>query len=217
MPTCTVNAKKCLTYSTRDLKCASKSNPWYNGDCLTWEKFRGETMNSRLHFKISTSSFQMKLFCLCTRALRGNRLHRPFRARGDRGYFSPFSPRPPTPPTVRLRFTQLVHPIFIDSSPLPQIHSRTLSGAAVLTPAVCPLFGVKPTSTAVPNTRRPAPRRLHLLASHPRAYRCSNPRLSCGPAGFALRSLLVTALHHGEAYFLAIPLPISFCMFPNWL
>ena len=43
-------------------------------------------MNSRLHFKISTSSFQTKLFCLCTRVLRG-----------DRGYFSPFSPRPPTP------------------------------------------------------------------------------------------------------------------------
>ena len=98
MPKCMVNAKKCLTYSTRDLKCASKSNPWYNGDCLMWEKFRGETMNSRLHFKISTSSFQIKLFCLCTRALRGNRLHRPFRARGDRGYFSPFSPRPPAPP-----------------------------------------------------------------------------------------------------------------------
>ena len=54
-------------------------------------------INSRLHFKISTSSFQTKLFCLCTRALRGNQLHRPFRARGNRGYFSPFSPRPPTP------------------------------------------------------------------------------------------------------------------------
>ena len=82
-------------------------------------------MNSRLHFKISTSSFQTKLFCLCTRALRGNRLHRPFRARGDRGYFSPFSPRPPTPgvpntPTVRPRFTQLVHPISIASSPSPR-------------------------------------------------------------------------------------------------
>ena len=111
--------QKCLTYTTRDLKCASKSNPWYNCDCFTWEKFRGETMNSRLHFKISTSSFQTKLFCLCTRALRGNRLHRPFHARGDRGYFSPFSPRPPTPPTVRPRFTQLVHPISFASSPLP--------------------------------------------------------------------------------------------------
>ena len=77
-------------------------------------------MNSRLHFKISTSSFQTKLFCLCTRALRGNRLHRPFRARGDRGYFSPFSPRPPTPPTVRPCFTQLVHPISIASSPSPR-------------------------------------------------------------------------------------------------
>ena len=77
-------------------------------------------MNSRLHFKISTSSFQTKLFCLCTRALRGNRLHRPFRARGDRGYFSPFSPRPPTPPTVRPRFTQLVHPISFASSPSPR-------------------------------------------------------------------------------------------------
>ena len=102
MPKCTVNAKKCLTYSTRDLKCASKSNPWYNCDCFTWEKFRGETMNSRLHFKISTSSFQMKLFCLCTRALRGNRLHRPFRAAtGD--IFHPFHlgrqhPESPTPP-----------------------------------------------------------------------------------------------------------------------
>ena len=98
----------------------------------------------------------MKLFCLCTRALRGNRLHRPFHARGDRGYFSPFSPRPPTPPTVRPRFTQLVHPISFASSPLPQIHSRTLSGAAVLTPAVCPLFGVKPTSTANTPHRPPA-------------------------------------------------------------
>ena len=77
-------------------------------------------MDSRLHFKISTSSFQMKLFCLCTRALRGNRLHRPFHARGDRGYFSPFSPRPPTPPTVRPRFTQLVHPISFASSPSPR-------------------------------------------------------------------------------------------------
>ena len=112
-------------------------------------------MNSRLHFKISTSSFRTKLFCLCTRALRGNRLHRPFRARGDRGYFSPFSPRPPTPPTVRPRFTQIVHPISFPSSPLPQIHSRTLSGTAVLTPAVCPLFGVKPTSTAVTYIRSP--------------------------------------------------------------
>lgn len=173
-------------------------------------------MNSRLHFKISTSSFQMKLFCLCTRALRGNRLHTPFRA-ATRDIFHPFHLGRQHPSTARPRFTQLVHPISFASSPLPQIHSRTLSGAAVLTPAVCPLFGVKPTSTAVPNTRRPAPRRLRLLASHPRAYRCSNPRLSCGPAGFALRSLLVTALHRGEAYFLAIPLPISFRMFPNWL
>ena len=217
MPTCTVNAKKCLTYSTRDLKCASKSNPWYNGDCLTWEKFRGETMNSRLHFKISTSSFQTKLFCLCTRALRGNRLHRPFRTRGDRGYFSPFSPRPPTTPHRPPVFHSTSPPNLLCQLPLPQIHNRTLSGAFVLTPAMCPLFGVMPTSTAVPNTRRPAPRRLRLLASHPRAYRCSNPRLSYGPAGFALRSLLVTALHRGEAYFLAIPLPISFLMFPNWL
>jgi hypothetical protein len=173
-------------------------------------------MNSRLHFKISTSSFQTKLFSLCTRALRGNRLHRPFRAAtGD--IFHPFHLGRQHPPTVRPRFTQLVHPISFASSPLPQIHSRTLSGAAVLTPAVCPLFGVNPTSTAVPNTRLPAPRRLRLLASHPRAYRSCNPRLSCGPAGFALRNLLVTALHRGEAYFLAIPLPISFRMFPNWL
>ena len=51
MPTCMVNAKECLTYSTQDLKCANKSNLWYNCDCFTWEKFRGETMNSRLHFK----------------------------------------------------------------------------------------------------------------------------------------------------------------------
>ena len=77
-------------------------------------------MNLWLYFKISTSSFQTKLFCLCTRALRGNRLHRPFRTRGDRGYFSPFSPRPPTPPIVRLRFTQLVHPISFTSSPSPR-------------------------------------------------------------------------------------------------
>ena len=178
-------------------------------------------MNSRLHFKISTSSFQTKLFCLCTRALRGNRLHRPFRAATE-DIFHPFHlgcqhPESPTPPTVRPCFTQLVHPISFASSPLPQIHNRTLSGAAVLTPAVCPLFGVKPTSTVVPNTRRPTPRRLRLLASHPQAYRCSNPRLSCGPAGLALRSLLVSALHRGKAYFLTIPLPISFRMFPNWL
>src|SRR3989337_2229110 len=67
----------------------AKSNPWYNGDCLTWEKFTGETKNSHLHFKISTSSFQTKLFSLCTRVLRGNRLHRPFRAAtGD--IFYPF-------------------------------------------------------------------------------------------------------------------------------
>ena len=33
-----VNAKKCLTYSTRDLKCASKSNPWYNGDAPVWKE-----------------------------------------------------------------------------------------------------------------------------------------------------------------------------------
>src|SRR5215216_1513288 len=110
MPKCTVNAKKCLKYSTRDLKCASKSNPWYNGDCLTWEKFRGETMYSRLHFKISTSSFQTKLFSLCTRVLRGNRLHRPFRAViGD--IFHPFHLGRQHPPTACPRFTQLVHPI----------------------------------------------------------------------------------------------------------
>ena len=120
MPKCMVNAKKCLTYSTRDLKCASKSNLWYNGNCLMWEKFRGKTMNSRLHFEISTSSFQMKLFSLCTQALRGNRLHRPFRAHGAWGYFSPFSPRLPTPPTIRPRFTQLVHPISIASSSSPR-------------------------------------------------------------------------------------------------
>ena len=90
-------------------------------------------MNSRLHFKISTSSFQTKLFCLCTRALRGNRLHRPFRARGDRGYFHPFHLGRQHPPIARPRFTQLVHPISFASSPLTQIHSRTLSGAAVLT------------------------------------------------------------------------------------
>ena len=77
-------------------------------------------MNSRLHFKISMSSFQMKLFCLCTRALRGKHLHRPFCARGDRGYFSPFSPRPPTPPTVRPRFTRLVHPISFARYPSPR-------------------------------------------------------------------------------------------------
>ena len=172
MPTCTVNAKKCLTYSTRDLKCASKSNPWYNCDCFTWEQFRGETMNSRLHFIIRTSSFQTKLFCLCTRALRGNRLHRPFRARGDRGYFSPFSPRPPTlgvpnTPHRPPAFHSTSPPNLLRQLPLPQIHSRTLSGAAVLTPAVCPLFGVKPTSIVVLNTRWPMPHRLHLLASHP--------------------------------------------------
>ena len=81
-------------------------------------------MNSRLHFKISTSSFQTKLFCLCTRALRVNRLHRPFRAAtGD--IFHPFHlgrqhPESPTPPTtVHPRFTQLVHPISFASSPSP--------------------------------------------------------------------------------------------------
>ena len=51
--------------------------------------------------------------------------------------------------------------------PLPQIHSRTLYGAAVLTSAVCLHFRVKPTSTAIPNTRGPTPRHLRLLASHP--------------------------------------------------
>ena len=120
MPKCMVNDKKCLTYCTRDLKCASKSNPGYNGDCFTWEKFRGETMNPRLHFKISTSSFQTKLFCLCTRALRGNRLHRPFHARGDRGYFHPFHLGRQHPPTVRPRFTQLVHLISFVGSPSPR-------------------------------------------------------------------------------------------------
>ena len=157
-------------------------------------------MNSRLHFKRNYS------VCAHERARA---------ATGD--IFHPFHLGRQQPPTVRPCFTQLVHPISIASSRLPQIHSRTLSGAAVLTPAVCPLFGVKSNSTAVPNTRLPAPHPLRLLASHPRAYRCCNPRLSCGPAGFALRSLLVTALHRGEAYFLAIPLPISFRMFPNWL
>ena len=93
-------------------------------------------MNSRLHFKISTSSFQTKLFCLCTRALRGNRLHRPFRARGDRGYFSPFSPRLPTPPTVRPRFTQLVHPISIASSPSPRSTAEP-SPAPLCSPRPC--------------------------------------------------------------------------------
>ena len=80
----TVNAKKCLTYSTRDLKCASKSNPWYNCDCFTWK-----TMNSCLHFKISMSSFQTKLFSLCTRALRGNRSHWPFLT-ATRDIFHPY-------------------------------------------------------------------------------------------------------------------------------
>ena len=164
-------------------------------------------MNSRLHFKISTSSFQTKLFYLCTRALRGNRLHRPFRA-VTRDFFHPFHQGRQHSPTARPRFTQLVHPISFASSPLPQIHSRTLSGVGVLTLVVCLLFSVKPTSTAVPNTQLPAPCRLRLLASHPQAYRCCNPRLSCGPVSFALRSLLVTALHRGEAYFFAIPLPI---------
>ena len=60
-------------------------------------------MNSRLHFKISTSSFQMKLCCLCTRARRGFRLHRPFHAATG----ALFSPKPLTPPpTARPRFTQ---------------------------------------------------------------------------------------------------------------
>ena len=171
-------------------------------------------MNSRLHFK--RNYFVCAHECLEATICTGPSARM---AIGD--IFHPFHlgrqhPESPTPPIVRPCFTQLVHPISIASSPLPQIHNRTLSGATVLTPAVCPLFGVKPTSTAIPNTRRPAPRCLRLLASHPRAYRCSNPRLSCGLAGFALRSLLVTALHRGDAYFLAIP-PISLCMFPNWL
>ena len=84
-----------------------------------WEKFRGETMNSRLHFKISMCSFQTKLSCLCTRALRGNRLHRPFRARGDRGYFSPFSPRPPTPPHCPLEFHSTSPPNLLRQLPPP--------------------------------------------------------------------------------------------------
>ena len=42
-------------------------------------------------------------------------------------------------------------------------------------------------------------------------------RASPRPAEFALKILLVAALHRGEAYFLAIPLPVSFRMFPNWL
>ena len=172
-------------------------------------------MNSRFHSKRNYSVCAHERLeatvctCLSACATIGDIFH-PF-------HLGRQHPESPTPPTVRPRFTQLVHPISFASSPLPQIHSRTLSGTAVLTSAVCSLFGIKTTSTAIPNTRRPARHRLRLLASHPRAYRCSNPRLSCGPVGFALRSLLVTALHRGEAYFLAIPLPISFRMFPNWL
>ena len=162
------------------------------------------------------SSFQTKLFCLCTRALRGNRLHRPFRARGDRGYFSPFSPRPPTPGVPRTlhrppAFHSSSPPNLLRQLPLPQIHSRALTGIPC-SPRSC----AGSSASSLPPLSFPTrggPR----LASHPQAYRCSNPRHSYGPAGFALRSMLVTALHRGEAYFLAIPLPISFRMFPNWL
>ena len=106
-------------------------------------------MNSRLHFKISTSSFQMKLFYLCTRALRGNRLHRPFRACIDWGYFSPFSPRPPTPsPTVRLRFTQLVHLISIPSSSLPRSTAE---------PSPTPLCSPRPCARSSASSLPPLP------------------------------------------------------------
>ena len=81
------------------------------------EKFRGKMMNSRLDFKIRTSSFQTKLFSLCTRALRSNCLHRPFRTTtGD--IFHPFHLGRQHPPT------QQVHQISITSSPLPRIHSK---------------------------------------------------------------------------------------------
>ena len=122
-------------------------------------------MNSRLHFKrnYSICAHERLEATVCiglsARAATGDIFH-PF-------HLGRQHPESPTPPTVRPRFTQLVHPISFASSPLPRIHSRTLSGAAVLTPAVCPLFGVKPTSTVVHNTRRPAPLRLRLLANHP--------------------------------------------------
>jgi hypothetical protein len=146
----------------------------------TMEFFWGETLNSRLHFKITTSLFQTKLWCLCTRARRGFRLHRPFRAATG----ALFSPKPPTPPHRPPPFHSIV-PIFyqnsIARSPSPRFTPEPFPVPACLTwpCAVCRLFSINPTFTAVPNTRPPAPHRLHLLASRPRAYLSCNPRLSC--------------------------------------
>ena len=105
-------------------------------------------MNSRLHFKISTSSFQTKLFCLCTRALRGNHLHRPFRARGDRGYFSPFSPRPPTPPHRP--------PAFHSTSP-PNLHRQLPSPRSIAQPSPAPPCSPRPCARSSASSLPPLP------------------------------------------------------------
>jgi hypothetical protein len=171
-------------------------------------------LNSRLHFKITTSSFQTKLCCLCTRARRGFRLHRPFRATTG----ALFSAKPPTPPppTARPRFTQQ-------------------SAYSTKTPSPAP---PPPDPHQNPIRRRRAqPDRVPTLRRQPYLHcRSQQAAARTSPSSFAHqppstisilypspllpslhKNLSVTALHQGEAYFLVIPLPIWFCMFPNWL
>ena len=134
-------------------------------------------MNSRLHFKISTSSFQTKLFSLCTRALRGNRLHRPFRAAtGD--IFHPFHLGCQHSPTARPRFTQLVHLISIASSPSPR---------SIVEPSPAPPCSPWPCACSSASSLPPLP-----------FPTCGGPRLTvfvCSPA----------TLEHIDAVTLASP------------
>ena len=125
-------------------------------------------MNSRLHFKISTSSFQTKLFCLCTRALRGNRLHRPFRARGDQGHFSPFSPRPPTPGVPNTPH----HPLAFHSTSPPNLLRQLPPTRSTAEPSPAPPCSPRPCARSSASSLPPLSFQTH-GGLHPAVFICS--------------------------------------------
>ena len=96
-------------------------------------KFRGEMMTSRLHFKISTSSFQ-RIFSLCAHERLEATVCTGLSARRP-GSFSPTSPKPTTPPHRP--------PAFHSTSP-PNLHRQLPSPRSTAKPSPVPPCSPRP-------------------------------------------------------------------------